>query len=236
MCLLASGAFACAALADRVGLAQPPEGGAAPATQREPAPVEARAFGDLANAPPPPTSYTYLQYGVAFTAEVVSAPGPLCDNKDVPCILGPGGGVAVRAGWRGRGALYLGGAYELSKQDPNKLYRLAILQQVRAEGRLYFRTARDVEPFGAAGTGVSGYGNEWGVDTWGPQGFLGVGLEAQITRHTLVGVAFAYRFLWFRSFTDTSGADRSAGLAQVFGLDLMLEQRDPIVEVRPKAL
>jgi hypothetical protein len=103
---------------------------------------------------------------------------------------------------------------------------------VRAEGRWYFLTAREVEPFGAAGAGVSGYGNEWGVDTWGPQGFLGVGVEAQITRHTLVGVAFAYRFLWFKSFTDTSGADRAAGLAQVFGIDLMLEQRDPIVQVR----
>lgn len=225
MRLLAWAAFAPVGLTTSAARSQPPE-----PSKLEPPPATARAFADLESAPPPPTSYAFLQYGVAFTAEVVSAAGPICDNATVPCILGAGGGVAVRAGWRGSGPLYLGGAYELSKQDPNKLYRLAILQQARAEARWYFLTAREIAPFGAAGAGVSGYGNEWSVDTWGPQGFLGVGLEAQISKHTLVGIAAAYRFLWFKSFTDTSGADRSAGLAQIFGLDLMLEQRDPIVE------
>jgi hypothetical protein len=194
-------------------------------------PLEARAaFTDPDRAPPPPSSVSFLQYGVAFTAEVVTAAGPICDNEAVPCILGPGGGIAVRAGWRGPGPLYLGGAYELSKQDPNKLYRLAILQQARAEGRWYFQSARDVEPFGTAGAGVAGYGDEWGVDTFGPLGHLGGGVEAQITRRTVVGVALCYRLMWFKAFTDTSGADRSAGIAQIIGLDLLLEQRDPIVK------
>jgi hypothetical protein len=183
---------------------------------------------DLQNAPPPPTNVVYVQYGVALTAEAVAAAGPICDNIAVPCILGPGGGVAVRVGWRGIGAWYLGGAYELSKQDPNKLLRLAILQQARAEARYYFVSGRDTEPYASAGLGVAGYGNEWGVDTWGPAGFVGLGLETQITRRTVVGVALAYRMIYFQKFTDTTGADRGAGLAQLIGLDFVLEQRDPI--------
>ena len=189
---------------------------------------ESRTLVDLQNALPPPTNIVYLQYGVAFTAEVVTAAGPICDNVNVPCILGPGGGVAIRAGWRGTGAVYLGGAYELSKQDPQKLLRLAILQQARGEGRYYFVSGRDTEPYLAGGAGVAGYGNEWGVDTWGPAVCVGAGVEAQITRRTVVGLAFNYRFLYFQKFRDTSGADRAAGVAQLFGLDLVLEQRDPI--------
>jgi hypothetical protein len=190
--------------------------------------VSVRPLVDLQNAPPPPTNVVYLQYGVALTAEVISAAGPICDNVAVPCILGPGGGVAVRVGWRGTGALYIGGAYELSKQDPNKLLRLAILQQARAEGRYYFVSGRDTEPYLSGGLGVAGYGNEWGVDTWGPAGFAGLGLETQITRRTLIGVALAYRLLYFQRFTDTTGAARDAGLAQLIGLDFVLEQREPI--------
>lgn len=183
---------------------------------------------DLKDALPPPTNVVYLQYGLALTAETVSAPGPICDNTAVPCILGPGGGVAVRVGWRGTGSLYFGGAYELSKQDPNKLLRLAILQQVRAEGRYYFVSGRDTEPYISTGLGLAGYGNEWGIDTWGPAAFLGLGVETQLTRRTVVGVALAYRLLYFKSFTDTTGAARDAGIAQLIGLDLVLEQRDPI--------
>jgi hypothetical protein len=207
--------------------AQTPSPAGAPEGDRDRDPA-ARTMLDLEKAPPPPTNVVYLQYGVAFTAEVVSSAGPICDNAAVPCILGPGGGIAVRAGWRGAGSLYLGGAYELSKQDPNKLYRLALLQQARFEGRYYFVTGRDVEPYAAGGLGVAGYGDEWAIDTWGPAGCLGGGIEVQITRRTVVGLAAAYRVLWFKSFTDTSGADRGAGLAQLVGLDLVLEQRDPI--------
>lgn len=200
------------------------------ATEEGTPPVDpaTRMLVDLEKAPPPPTNVVYLQYGVAFTAEVVSAAGPICDNVTVPCILGPGGGIAVRAGWRGTGALYLGGAYEVSKQDPNKLYRIALLQQARGEARYYLVSGRDVEPYASAGAGVAGYGNEWSVDTWGPAGFLGGGVEAQITRRTVVGLALAYRLLLFKSFRDTSGADRDSGVAQMIGLDLVLEQRDPI--------
>lgn len=183
---------------------------------------------DLERAPPPPTNVVYLQYGVAFTAEVVTAAGGICNNVTVPCILGTGGGITIRAGWRGTGALYLGGAYSFSKQDPNKLLRLAILQQARAEARYYLATGRVVEPYGTIGLGIAGYGSEWAVNTYGPTGFVGVGLEAQVTRRIVVGIALAYRLLRFKSFTDSSGADRDGGLARFVGLDFVLEQREPI--------
>ncbi len=193
----------------------------------------ARVARDLESAPPPPSHVVYFQYGVAFTTEQIVAAGPICDNTSIPCILGAGGGIAVRAGWRSTGPLYLGGAYELTKQDPNKLYRIALLQQARAEGRYYFMTARITEPYAAVSLGVAGYGNEWAVDTWGPGGSIGGGLEYQITRRTVVGLALAYRLLYFSRFQDTAGAERNPGVAQLFGLDLVLEQRDAIVRQGP---
>ncbi len=224
-----------ALLASRAGRAQspPPTAPTAPTastapTESTPAQPATRALVDLQNALPPPTNIVYLQYGVAFTSEIVSAAGPICDNVAVPCILGPGGGLTIRAGWRGTGAIYLGGAYELSKQDPQKLLRLAILQQARGEGRYYFISGKDIEPYLHGAAGVAGYGNEWGVDTWGPAVSLGAGVEAQITRRTVVGLAFNYRFLYFQKFQDSAGAERAPGIAQLFGLDLVLEQRDPI--------
>jgi len=187
----------------------------------------APALDVIAGDHPPPTNIVYFQYGVAFAAEIVSAPGPICDAPGVPCILGPGGGIAIRAGFRGAGPIYLGGAYELTKQDPSKLYRLALLQQARAEGRYYFTTARVTEPYAAVSLGVAGYGNEWSVDTWGPAGSVGFGVEYQVTRRTVVGVAANYRILYFSRFTDTSGASHQPGIAQLIGFDVLLEQRDP---------
>jgi hypothetical protein len=153
----------------------------------------------------------------------------MCDTEGVPCILGPGGGIAVRVGFRGAGPIYLGAAYEMTKQDPSKLYRFALLQQARAEGRYYFMNARVTEPYAAIGLGVNGYGNEWAVDTWGPGGSLGAGVEYQVTQRTVIGMALNYRVLYFSRFTDTSGADRAPGIAQLVGIDVVLEQRDPIL-------
>jgi hypothetical protein len=225
--LVSAAVLAAVLLGSRVGRSQAKARAAVPpptaADGEPPAP-----FVDTEKAPPPPTNVVYLQYGVALTAESVTAAGPICDTPGVPCVFGSGGGIAIRTGWRSPGVLYLGGAYEMSKQDPNNLYRLALLQQARFEARRYFPTGRELEPYASGGGGVQGYGNEWGIDTWGPGGFLGGGIEVQITRRTVVGLALAYRLLWFKSFTDTSGAFRSAGLTQILGLDLVLEQRDPI--------
>ena len=214
--------------------AEPPENGSAPPSS--PASGPSADTGDappkpltaLKNPLPPPSNVVYLQYGVAFAVESVIAPGPICDNVSVPCIFGSGGGVAVRAGRRGTGHTYFGGSYEFSKQDPQKILRLAILQQVRFEGRYYLTTGRDVQPYGTFGGGLATYGNEWGIDTLGPTAFLGIGVEAQLTRRTVVGLALAYRGIYFQKFTDSTGSDRAAGISQIFGLDLVLEQRDPI--------
>ncbi|MCA9584580.1 MAG: hypothetical protein KC657_04405 [Myxococcales bacterium] len=203
-------------------------GPAAPGPTPAPgAPPDALSL-DFEKTPPPPTNVIYLQYGVAFTAEAVLAPGPICDNVEVPCIIGQGAGVAARLGWRSTGAWYLGVAYAFSKQDPNKLYRLAILQQARAEARYYVDTGRQLQPYASGGGGAMGYGNEWGVDTLGPTVFVGGGVEAQITRRTVVGVGLTYRMAYLSSFVDTSGTARDAGLPQFLSLELTLEHRDPI--------
>ena len=183
---------------------------------------------------PPPLHIPYLQYGVALTGEFVASPGPLCNSTRPPpntppaCIFNSGGGVALRVGYRAASPWYLGGAYEMSKQDPNNLYRLAILQQLRAELRYYVETGRDVQPVLFGGVGIAGYGNQWSIDTWGPMGQLGAGVELQITRRTVVEAAAYYRLLYFGAMTDTSGTARDGGIASMVGLELGLAQRDPL--------
>ncbi|MFO0678524.1 MAG: hypothetical protein U0169_18455 [Polyangiaceae bacterium] len=175
-----------------------------------------------------PSSVTrrFLQFGVAFTGEFVTDAGALCAKTTSPCILGSGGGVAARVGFRSESPWYLGLAYELSKQDPNKLYRLAILQQFRFEARYYVATGRRIEPYLAAGAGLAGYGNEWAVDTFGPAAHAGAGMEFQLSRTAVVGLALTYRAIVFRGYTDSSRAVRDAGLAQLVGIDVTLEARD----------
>lgn len=176
----------------------------------------------------PPLELRYVQYGVALTAEVVTAPGPICASTAAPCILGSGGGIAARVGYRAPGAWYLGGAYEFSKQDPSQLYRLAILQQLRGEARYYFVTSKITEPYVSGGAGAFAYGNAWGVDVWGPMAWLGAGVEVQITRTRVIGMGLTYRLLYTTRFTDSSNTPRDPGIAQVLGLDIVLEARDPL--------
>src|SRR5262249_12267815 len=117
-------------------------------------------------------------------------------------------------------------------QDPNKLFRLAILQQLRFEARYYLTTGRDTQPYGVLGGGAAGYGNEGGISTYGPCLLAAVGLETQLSRRTVVGVALGYRLIEFARFTDSSGAQRGpekqGALAQLFGIELVLEGRDPL--------
>ncbi|MEI7892681.1 MAG: hypothetical protein WCI05_06295, partial [Myxococcales bacterium] len=109
-----------------------------------------------------PVRVTYLQYGIAFAVELPVG-SAFCADPQLDCIFGTGGGIAGRLGLRLPGPWYLGAAYELSKHDSTKIYRLGILQQLRAEGRYYVFEGRDVAPFAGLGVGVSGYGNEWAV-------------------------------------------------------------------------
>lgn len=215
--------------------AAPPAPAAAPTPA--PAPGEpttdveeaARISREIERSPPPPSSVVFFQYGVAFTSEQVLSAGPMCDDLSRPCVLGAGGGIVIRGGWRSSGPLYIGGAYELTKQDPSKLYRIALLQQARAEARYYVTTHRVAEPYATASLGVVGYGNEWKVDTYGPIGSIGAGIEYQVTQRTVVGIAMGYRLAYLTKFVDTTQFSRQAGIAQLFGIDLVLEQRDAIL-------
>jgi hypothetical protein len=143
---------------------------------------------------PPRQEAAFVEFGVALGGEVAASTGGLCPSDSrVPCIFGSGGGLTTRAGYRFASPLYLGGAYEFSKQDSKNLLRLAILQQLRFEARYLLDTVSRYEPFVTAGVGVAGYGNEWSVDTWGPTGFVGIGLETQLSRTSIFDVALVYR-------------------------------------------
>jgi hypothetical protein len=180
---------------------------------------------------PPPSEHAYIQYGVALAAEIVAFPGPACSDASNPCILGSGGGVVARAGWRPSETLYLGGAYEMSKQDPHELYRLALLQQARAEARRYFPTGREVSPFLLLGVGIGAYGSEWWpvgpVDTWGPSASVGGGIEVQIGGPVLV-VSLAYRPMYFHSWVDSSALSHDSGIAHFVGLEASIEAQDSL--------
>ncbi len=179
-------------------------------------------------AQPAPPTQQFIQYGVAFTVEGIASAGPICSGAGNPCILGSGGGIAIRVGWRPSEELYVGGAYEFSKQDPGKLYRLGILQQARGEVRYYFRTGRSLTPFALLGGGLTGYGNEWSVDTWGPTATCGAGLEAELSGGELLGLALVYRPVYLHSFVDSSTLSHDSGVAHIIGLELALEARDAL--------
>jgi hypothetical protein len=172
----------------------------------------------------PPSSWqTYLQYGVALAAETVVSSGAICSRVD-NCIFGSGGGLAISIGWRPDDYFFIGGTYEISKQDPDQLYRLGILQQLRAEGRRYFPTGREVAPFLLLGAGVGGYGNEWAIDTWGPTGTLGAGIEVELGGPVLL-VSAAYRPMYFHSWVVSSN-DLQSGIVHFVGLDIAVEAKD----------
>ncbi len=176
--------------------------------------------------PPTPARRAYVQYGVAFTVEGVAHAGPVCADPNQPCILGSGGGINIGVGWRPSDDFYIGGAYEFSKQDPNKLFRLAILQQVRLEVRHYFATGKSAEPFALFAVGLASYGNEWSVATWGPSGTIGGGVEVELTGGVVLDMSLAYRPIYLRSFADSIPAYHDAGVAHFISFQVALEAQD----------
>jgi len=209
-------------MAAMVGLAL----AAAPSTGRAAEPAPATPAEPV--IVPPPSGKAYIQFGVAFTVEDVMSPGPVCASALDPCILGSGGGISVRVGWRPTENVYLGGAYEFSKQDAGWLYRLGILQQARAEIRWYFPTGRSLVPFMLAGLGVASYGDEWAIDTWGPTATLGAGVEIELSGRALVGLSLAYRPIYLHAFEDSSTISHDAGVAHLVGFELALEAKDAL--------
>lgn len=195
----------------------------------------AQPDSSLPTPTPPPISSHYLQYGVALTGETVASAGQVCPRgpNNVPCILGDGGGLLIRVGYRARGLWYLGGAYEFSRQDSANLLRLAILQQLRAELRLHLTRVTRLSPYLGASLGGVIYGNEWGFDTWGGVSGLGAGLAFQVTPTIVLNIALNYRQLFLHRWTDGAGEPRATGaldfgLAHIVALEFGFEIREPL--------
>jgi hypothetical protein len=195
----------------------------------------AQPDGSLPAPTPPPISSHYLQYGVALTGETVASAGQVCPGgtDNLPCILGDGGGLTVRFGYRSRGPWYLGGAYEFSRQDSANLLRLAILQQARAELRIHLTRVTRLSPYLAASLGGAIYGNEWGLDTWGGVSGVGAGLSFQVTPTILLNMALNYRLLFLRRWTDGADQERGTGpldfgIAHIVALEFGFERREQL--------
>ncbi|HTM43618.1 MAG TPA: hypothetical protein VL137_01610 [Polyangiaceae bacterium] len=206
-----------------------------PSWADEPAAADAKTPQTASDLPaPPPIQTRYIQYGVALAANNIVNAGDVCPkNASAPCILGSGGGLAIRVGYRGPENWYFGGTYELSRLSSSNLLRLPILQQLRAETR--FETTRRTRtvPYFAAGLGVAAYGNEWGADTAGFTAMAGAGLALQLSRASLVGVGLSYRPLLLRRWTDGAGQRRADGpggfgLAHTITLEITFEIRSAL--------
>lgn len=228
------------ALAGSAAAQEPPASTQAPAapsatppqSPAPPPPVKDKQDEEAANAPhPPPLNVEYAQYGVAIAGEINLNSGAACPEDEenpnnTPCIIGSGGGLTVRAGYRSPGPWYIGGAYEFIKMDSGNLYRLGIFQQLRLEMRyLPDIGAYRVSPYVTWGLGGVGYGNEWGMETGGALLFVGGGVEFEVSRVALLGLNLVYRPVLIAGWTDTAGQERDTALAQFIGFDLVLEIR-----------
>lgn len=210
--------------------AEPP-----PATGDPPKPVAAPGrTGAPDPTRPPPLHVDYAQYGVALAATVIINAGAICGSdvqspvRGGTCILGSGGGLVIRAGYRSPGPWYLGGSYEFTKMDSSNLYRLGIFQQLRAEMRYLPDTGYRAAPYVSAGIGGVAYGNEWGVETGGGMLFFGGGLGFEVSRLAVLGLGFSYRPTLIAGWQDTARIERPTGLAQFFGVELQLEVRSEL--------
>jgi hypothetical protein len=183
---------------------------------------------------PPPLHVEYAQYGVAILALVNMSSGAMCGNAvhplagQAPCILGSGGGLAIRAGYRSPGPWYIGGAYSFAKMDSANLFRLPILQQIWGEMRYLPDTGYRVAPFATWGVGGMVYGNAWGVETGGTLVFAGGGLQFEVSRVAVLGFGLVYKPALFVGWTDTAGYQRPTGVAHFLGFDFQLEVRSEI--------
>lgn len=210
--------------ASRQALAEPksPQGGV------EAAPVDRAAAAPVTETiPPPPTPRDWLQVGAALISESVTAAGGVCpDRAREACILGSGGGAALRGGRRFQSGIWAGGVYSFSRHDAANLIKLPILQQLRLEGRWYLRQGYRLTPYVVAGAGLGAYGSEWRAETFGPLATAGAGGEIELTQQVYAGIALSYRPLFLGDWVDSAGQSRG-GLAHIIGLELTLETRGP---------
>jgi len=192
------------------------------------------AHGQTTTVLPPPTSVEYVQYGVSLNTLTLLEGGSVCPKgATTPCILGSGGGLGLRMGYRSRGPFYLGAAFQLSRLNSSNLLRLAILQRITAEGRYYFDRGNRLTPYLLGGLGGAIYGNEFGANAVGAALGFGVGLEYQITERMVVTFLPTYQPIRFRRFTDATGQVRAAGplgfgLSHWLAVQVVIEVRDPL--------
>lgn len=183
----------------------------------------------IEGAEPSPLDVDYAQYGVALATEIPIEPGGICpDEATAPCIIGLGGGPVLRGGYRPAGPWYIGGAYQFSKLDSNNLYRLGILQQIRAEMRYVVSTGTRAWPYATWGLGGMVYGNEFAVQTGGATALVGLGLELEITRFAVVGLNTSYQPMLFAEFVDTAGQERNTGVAHYVHMELLIELKSEL--------
>jgi len=183
---------------------------------------------------PPPTSVEYIQYGVSLHTLTLLDGGAVCPvGATTPCIVGSGGGLGLRMGYRSRGPFYLGATFQLSRLNSSNLLRLAILQRLTVDGRYYFDRGNRLTPYLLGGLGGAIYGNEWGASSGGVAFSFGVGVEYQMTERTLVTLLPTYQPVLFRRFDDSTGQERAAGplgfgLAHWLAVQVIVELRDPL--------
>ena len=127
----------------------------------------------------------YFQYGVSLHTLTLLDSGSVCpEGAPTPCIVGSGGGLGLRGGYRSRGPFYLGASFQLSRLNSSNLLRLGILQRLSVEGRYYFDRGNRLTPYLLGGLGGAIYGNEWGADAGGAGLSFGVGVERTFPVHS----------------------------------------------------
>lgn len=212
------------ALAEETPRGGPPESGSAFAAVVAPSPIKALASTDSSR--PPPLHVEYAQYGAAINSLLNISSGETCGaTVRLPCILGSGGGLVLRGGYRPPGPWYIGGAYAFAKLDSHTLYRLGIFQQLWAEMRYIPDTGFRGAPYITWGVGGAAYGNEWGIETGGAMLSAGGGVEFEVTRLAVFGLSVVYKPTLFASWTDTASIARPLGVAHFLGMELQLEIR-----------
>jgi len=195
---------------------------------RDAAAAAAAASAGVIESPELRLQTGFVQYGAALAAELVASAGAICPpTSSSPCIIGSGGGLALRVGYRFHAPWYLGVAYEFSKQDAHKAMHVATLQQMRGEARAYLPVRGMFVPFATAGAGFVTYGSEFAVETLGAMVFLGAGLEIQLSRTSMLTFVATYRPMVLTTWEDTTRAERPTGLLSMIGLEVALEQRVP---------
>lgn len=174
----------------------------------------------------PRQSRGYTLGGVGFATEVILSPGALCRRTDEPCVFGSGAGIFATGGYRFPSGWSVGGTYEMTKHESNKIYRLAMLQQLQFNLRYLAPSGRAVAPWAGCGVAAIGYGESWGFDTGGGSTFLEGGAEIQLSRSSSLRLGAAYRGLVFGGYVDSATQKRPAAFAQTFGLIVALESHD----------